>query len=150
MCISLVKIRRIKENMIKPNNCFGFSNLSRKAGMAARLHTLTWVGILLLFPCSSLLFSLGNQRKGVTCAPENRGGCTGFLGLDWVLGMAAASQVRSCKCCIPGGDELEKAAKGLLRFICEGIPFLSPHPIPIFLGRNPGGTLKVKPKCVFA
>lgn len=51
---------------------------------------------------------------------------------------------------IPGGDELKKAAKGLLRSIYEDVPFLSPLPTPMLLRRNPGGTLKMKPTCVFA
>lgn len=134
MGISVVKLWRIKENTVKHNNCFGFSHLSRKAGTAARLHALTRAGILLLFPCSSLLFPLGDQRKGCyLCSRKPRELCR-VLGLDWLLGMAAASQVRSSKShgadgsAHLGGDELEKAAKGLLRFIYEGVTFLSPLP----------------------
>lgn len=51
---------------------------------------------------------------------------------------------------IPAGDELGKASKGPLRFICEGVPFFSPLTIPMLLRRNPWGTLKVKSKRVFA
>lgn len=51
--------------------------------------------------------------------------------VDWVLGMAAASQVRAMVLLarpIPGADELEEAAKGLLRFIHESVPFFPLFP----------------------
>lgn len=77
---SLVKLRRIKENMVKHDNCFGLSPLSRNEGTATEAHArtharrhyriyLSWN--LAAFPVFVSSFSpKKSKERPLVCAPR--------------------------------------------------------------------------------
>lgn len=90
MCISLIKLQRIKENMVKHNNSFGFSHLSRNSCQAAGTY-LSWnLAAFLVFVSSSSprklkdrLLPVLQKTKGAVQGFWGWTGCWGWLLPPW-------------------------------------------------------------------
>lgn len=105
---------------------------------------------MLLFPCSSLLFPLGNQRKGRYSVLPGR--CAGVSGPDEAVGEGSALTAWVLPALpVPGRDELGTTARGSAQVYRRGHPLPFPScPVRCSREETPEELSKQPPQFVFA